>query len=112
MNHIRWSIFKQYLTPRRACILFIFLFCKKYTLLYVVIICLIIVSQIQSKNNKQWIKVEKSTGEQFECDKCFTLGFEIIKQNRLICKPYQQSNEVNILILIFTVHSIFFSMEI
>jgi hypothetical protein len=70
-----------------------------------VIICFIIVSQVQIKNNKQWIKVAKSTGEQFECDKCFSLGFEIIMQNRLICKPYKQSNEVNTLILIFTVHS-------
>ena len=69
--------------------------------------CFIIISQVQSKNNKQWNKDTNSTGEQFECDQCFSVDFEILIQNRLICKPYQQWNEVNILILIFTVPSIF-----
>ena len=69
--------------------------------------CFIIISQVQSKSNKQWNKDTNSTGEQFECDQCFSVDFEILIQNRLICKPYQQWNEVNILILIFTVPSIF-----
>ena len=67
--------------------------------------CFIIISQVQSKNNKQWNKVTHSRGEQFECDQCFSVDLEILIQNRLICKPYQQWNEVNILILIFTVPS-------
>ena len=92
LPYLRWSIFKQYLTPRKICTIFKLLFCRKYTLLYAVIMCFIIISQVQSKNNKQWNTVTNSTGEQFECD-------------RLICKPYQQWNEVNILILIFTVPS-------
>lgn len=33
-------------------------------------------------------------------------------QNRLICKQYQQWNEVNTLILIFTVHSNFFARKV
>ena len=52
--------------------------------------CFIIISQVQSKNNKQCNKVGNSTGEQFECDQCFSVDFEILIQNRLICKPYQQ----------------------
>ena len=77
MIHLRWSIFKQYLTPRKKCTIIKLLFCRKFTLLYAVIMCFIIISQVQSKNNKQWNTVTNSTGEQFECD-------------RLICKPYQQ----------------------
>jgi len=79
---------------------------------YAVIMCFIIISQAQSKNNKKCRKVANSTDEQFECDKCFSLGFEIIMQNRLICKPYQQWNEVNTLILIFTVHSNSFARKV
>ena len=105
LKDLRWSIFKQYLTPRKTWTIIKHLFCRKYTLLYAVIMCFIIISQVQSKNNKQWNKVTNSTGEQFECDQCFSVDFEILIQNRLICKPYQQWNEVNILILIFTVPS-------
>ena len=90
MIHLRWSIFKQYLTPRKTCTIIKLLFCRKYTLLYAVIMCFIIISQVQSKNNKQWNKDTHSTGEQFECDQCFSVDLEILIQNRLICKPYQQ----------------------
>ena len=93
---LRWSIFKQYLSPRKTCTIIKLVFCRKHTLLYAVIMCFIIISQVQSKNNKQWNKVTNSTGEQFECDQCFSVDFEILIQNRLICKPYQQWNEVNI----------------
>jgi Na+/alanine symporter len=57
---------------------------RKYTLLYAVIMCFIIISQVQSKNNKQSNKVTNSTEEQFECDKCFSVDFEILIQNRLM----------------------------
>jgi hypothetical protein len=93
---LRWSIFKQYLSPRKTCTIIKLVFCRKHTLLYAVIMCFIIISQVQSKNNKQWNKDTNSTGEQFECDQCFSVDFEILIQNRLICKPYQQWNEVNI----------------
>jgi len=112
MIHLRWSVFKQYLTSRKTFTLLKFIFCRKYNLVYAVIMCLIIISQVQSKNNNKWRKVANSTDEQFECDKCFSLGFEIIMQNRLICKPYQQWNEVNTLILIFTVHSNYFATKV
>jgi hypothetical protein len=57
MIHLRWSIFKQYLTPRKTWTIIKLLFCRKYTLLYAVIMCFIIISQVQSKNNKQWNKL-------------------------------------------------------
>ena len=112
MIHLRWNIFKQYLTPRKTCTLLKFLFCRKYNIVYAVIMCFIIISQVPSKNNKKWRKVANSTEEQFECNKCFSLGFEIFMQNRLICKPYQQPNEVNTLILIFTVPSKFLARKV
>jgi hypothetical protein len=74
--------------------------------------CFIIILQVQSKNNKQWNTVANSTEEQFECDQCFSVDFEILMQNRLICKPYQQWSEVNILILIFTVPSNFLERKV
>jgi hypothetical protein len=74
--------------------------------------CFIIISQVQRKNNKQRNAVANSTGEQFECDQCFSVDFEILMQNQLICKPCQQWNEVNILILIFTVPSNFLERKV
>ena len=105
MIQLQWSVFKQYLTPRKTCTLLKCILCSKYNLVYAVIMCFIIISHVQSKHNKQRRKVENSTEEQFECDKCFSLDFEVLMQNRLICKQYQQWNEVNTLILIFIVHS-------
>ena len=112
MIHVRWCIFKQYLTPKKACTILKLLFCRKYTLLYAVIMCFIIILQLQSKSNKQWNTVANSTEEQFECDQCFSVDFEILMQNRLICKPYQQWSEVNILILIITVPSNFLERKV
>jgi hypothetical protein len=74
--------------------------------------CFILILRVQSENNKQWNTVANSTEEQFECDHCFSVDFEILMQNRLICKPFQQSSEVNILILIFTVPSNFLERKV
>ena len=59
-----------------------------------------------------FIIIKWNTEEQFECDQCFSVDFEILLQNRLICKPYQQRNEVNTLILIFTVPSHFLERKV
>jgi hypothetical protein len=112
MINLQWSISKRYLTPQKACAIFKHVFCGKYTLVYAVIMCFIIIVQVQSKNNKQWNTVANSIEEQFECDQCFSVDFEILMQNPLICKPYQQWNEVNILILIFTVPSNFLKRKV
>ena len=53
-----------------------------------------------------------STEKQFEIDSWLFLYFEMLVYNLIICKPYQQSNEVNRLILIFTVPSNSFAKKV
>jgi hypothetical protein len=82
--HLRWSIFKQYLTPRKTWTIIKLLFCRKYTLLYAVIMCFIIISQVQSKNNKQWNKVTNSTGENCILGKPLSHG--VFQTTSICCK--------------------------
>ena len=53
-----------------------------------------------------------STEKQFESDTWLFFYLEMLVYNWIICKPYQQSNEVNRLILIFTVPSNSFAKKV
>ena len=76
---------------------------------------MVIISQVQIQNNEKWKKETdaNSTEKQFESDTWLLFFyFEMLAHNLIIWKSYQQSNEVNALILMFTVPSNSFEKKV